>query len=106
MNKHPQYQLPEDPHARHRYEKAMRHVEAAKNKGGSSAEIHELFQRIMQADPFDIERIPTDDAHAVYRSAMIHVKKAKERGASASELHAMYRRIMDGTAKGHSIKQG
>ncbi len=60
----------------------------------------------MQADPFDIERIPTDDAHAVYRSAMIHVKKAKERGASASELHAMYRRIMDGTAKGHSIKQG
>ena len=30
---HPKYELPNTPHAKHRYESAMKHVEAAKAAG-------------------------------------------------------------------------
>ena len=33
---HPKYELPNTPHAKHRYESAMKHVEAAKAAGKSS----------------------------------------------------------------------
>ncbi|MDO4177941.1 MAG: hypothetical protein Q4D21_02020 [Phascolarctobacterium sp.] len=98
--KHPEVQIPTEPHAKARYESAMKHVEAAKKAGKSSDEIHALYKKIMAFDPMDIDSIPTDEAHAKYRTAMIHVKKAKEAGKSSEEIHAMYKRIMDGTSTG------
>ncbi len=102
--KHSEYEIPVTPHGKHRYERAMKHVENAKKMGKSSDEIHELFKRIMEADPYDIERIPTDKSHARYRSAIIHVNKAKERGALPDEIHSIYKRIMDGTANKHTTQ--
>ncbi len=43
MSQHPQYKLPEDPHAAYRYKSAMKHVELAKQAGKSSEEIHGLI---------------------------------------------------------------
>ena len=42
---HPKYELPNTPHAKHRYESAMKHVEAAKAAGKSSEEIHAIFKK-------------------------------------------------------------
>ena len=98
---HPEYKIPQDPHGKARYESAMRHVEAAKKAGKSTDELHASFKKIMAFDPMDIDKIPTDQAHAKYRSAMIHVKALKEKGASVDEIHATYKRIMSGTAGKH-----
>lgn len=96
---HPKFEVPTDPHGKLRYERAKKHAEAAKKAGKSSAEIHAIFKQVMNFNPMDIDKIPTDEAHAKYRSAMIHVKAAKERGASSDEIHAMYERIMTGKAR-------
>ena len=98
---HPKFEVPADPHGKVRYASAKKHAEAAKKAGKSSEEIHAIFKKVMEFDPMDIDKIPTDEAHAKYRSAMIHVKAAKERGASADEIHAMYKRIMTGQAGKH-----
>ena len=45
---HPKYELPNTPHAKHRYESAMKHVEAAKAAGKSSEEIHAIFKKVME----------------------------------------------------------
>ena len=42
---HPKYELPDNPHAKHRYASAMKHVEAAKAAGKTSEEIHEIFHK-------------------------------------------------------------
>ena len=98
---HPKFEVPTDPHGKVCYASAKKHAEAAKKAGKSSEEIHAIFKKVMEFDPMDIDKIPTDEAHAKYRSAMIHVKAAKERGASADEIHAMYKRIMTGQAGKH-----
>ena len=98
---HPKFEVPTDPHGKVRYASAKKHAEAAKKAGKSSEEIHAIFKKVMEFDPMDIDKIPTDEAHAKYRSAMIHVKAAKERGASTDEIHAMYKRIMTGQAGKH-----
>jgi hypothetical protein len=98
---HPKFEIPQDPHGKKRYESAMNHVEAAKEAGKSNDEIHVVFKKIMEFDPMDIDKIPTDEAHAKYRSAIIHVKAAKEKGMPVNEIHDMYKRIMSGTAGKH-----
>ena len=42
---HPKFEIPTDPHGKHRYESAMKHVEAAKKAGKSSDEIHAIFKK-------------------------------------------------------------
>ena len=42
---HPKYELPNTPHAKHRYESAMKHVEAAKAAGKSSERNSCYFQK-------------------------------------------------------------
>ena len=64
---HPKFEIPTDPHGKHRYESAMKHVEAAKKAGKSSDEIHAIFKKVMEFNPMDIESIPQDEAHAKYR---------------------------------------
>ena len=54
---HPKYELPNTPHAKHRYESAMKHVEAAKAAGKSSEEIHAIFKKVMEFDIKDVEKI-------------------------------------------------
>ena len=44
---HPEYVLPNTPHAGYRYKMAMKHVEAAKAAGKSVEEIHEIFKKVM-----------------------------------------------------------
>lgn len=61
---HPKYELPNDSHAKYRYESAMKHVEAAKAAGKSSEEIHAIFKKVMEFDPKNIDAIPNDEAHA------------------------------------------
>lgn len=39
---HPEYVLPNTPHAGYRYKMAMKHVETAKAAGKSAEEIHEV----------------------------------------------------------------
>ena len=73
---HPKYELPNTPHAKHRYESAMKHVEAAKAAGKSSEEIHAIFKKVMEFDIKDVEKLPADGPHAKYRSAVIHAQKA------------------------------
>ena len=67
---HPKYELPNTPHAKHRYESAMKHVEAAKAAGKSSEEIHAIFKKVMEFDIKDVEKLPADGPHAKYRSAV------------------------------------
>ncbi|WP_371366919.1 hypothetical protein SRRS_10860 [Sporomusa rhizae] len=98
--KHPEYQIPNDPHAKHRYESAMKHVQFAKEAGKSSEEIHEIFHKVMNFDPKNIENIPQDEAHKKYRSAVIHAQKALENGKTSEEAHAIYRNILSGNTEG------
>lgn len=49
--KHATREIPTDPHGKARYERAMRHMELAKEQGMSSEEIHALFKLIMDFDP-------------------------------------------------------
>ena len=98
--KHPEYQIPNDPHAKHRYESALKHVQFAKEAGKTSDEIHEIFRKVMNFDPKNIETIPQDEAHKTYRSAVIHAQKAIENGKTSEEAHAIYRNILSGNAEG------
>lgn len=101
---HANFEIPTDPHGKRRYESAMKHVEAAKNAGKSSEEIHAIFKKVMEHDPMDIDSIPKDEAHAKYRTAMIHMKAALENGKTSEEAHAMFKRIMNGESTGcHKI---
>ena len=75
---HPEFKIPTDPHGKARYESAMRHVEAAKKAGKSSEEIHEIFRKIMNFDPKDIDSIPND----------------------AAEVHAIFERVLHSTGEG------
>lgn len=101
---HPAFEVPTDPHGKMRYASAKKHAEAAKKAGKSSEEIHEVFRKVMDFDPMDIDKIPKDEAHAKYRSAMIHVKAAKEKGMPSEEIHGIYKRIMSGMAGKHKCK--
>lgn len=98
---HPKFAIPTDPHGKHRYESAMKHVEAAKKAGKSSEEIHAIFKKVMEFDQKNVEAIPNDAAHAKYRTAMIHMQKALANGKSADEAHEMFRKIMNGETSGH-----
>lgn len=100
--KHPEYKIPDNPHAKHRYESAMKHVDHAKKAGKYSEEIHAIFHKIMEFDPMDIDSIPTDEAHKNYRLAVIHAKKAMENGKSSEEVHQIFQNIVTGNAKGHT----
>lgn len=101
---HANFEIPTDPHGKRRYESAMKHVEAAKNAGKSSEEIHAIFKKVMEHDPMDIDSIPKDEAHAKYRTAMIHMKAALENGKTSEEAYAMFKRIMNGESTGcHKI---
>lgn len=99
--KHPSYEIPKDPHGKHRYESAMKHVEFAKQAGKSSAEIHEIFHKVMNFDPKNIEAIPKDEAHQKYRSAVIHAQKAMENGKTSEEVHKIFKSILAGAGVGH-----
>lgn len=101
-NQHPTYELPDDPHAKHRYESAMKHVEHAKQAGKSSEEIHEIFRKVMAFNPADVESIPKDEAHKKYRSAVVHALKARDNGKSSEEIHKVFRDIMEGKAGKHT----
>lgn len=97
---HANFEIPNDPHGKRRYESAMKHVEATKKAGKSSEEIHAIFKKVMEHDPMDIDSIPKDEAHAKYRTAMIHMKAALENGKTSEEAHAMFKRIMNGESTG------
>lgn len=97
---HPKYELPNTPHAKHRYESAMKHVEAAKAAGKSSEEIYAIFKKVMEFDIKDVKKLPADGPHAKYRSAVIHAQKAIAAGKSSEEAHELYRKIMAGEATG------
>lgn len=100
-SRHPEFQIPTDPHGKRRYESAMRHVEAAKKAGKSTEEIHAIFKKVMAFDPSDIDSIPKDEAHAKYRAAMIHMQHALKNGKSSEEAHAIFKKIMAGEGSGH-----
>lgn len=95
---HPKYELPNTPHAKHRYESAMKHVEAAKAAGKSSEEIHAIFKKVMEFDIKDVEKLPADGPHAKYRSAVIHAQKAIAAGKSSEKR-------MNYTEKSWLVKQ-
>lgn len=99
--KHPTYEIPSDPHGKHRHASAMKHVEFAKQAGKSSEEIHEIFHQVMNFDPKNIEGIPKDEAHKKYRSAMIHAQKAVENGKTSEEAHKIFKSILAGDGQGH-----
>lgn len=102
---HPKMEIPDNAHARRRYESAKRHAAAAKAAGKSNEEIHAVFRRVMDFDPFaDVDKIPKDEKHAKYRSAVIHAKILKERGESTEKIHDVYKRILSGTAGKHTKK--
>lgn len=61
---HPEYVLPNTPHAGYRYKMAMKHVEAAKAAGKSVEEIHEIFNSVMN---YDIDNLPDDAAHKIIK---------------------------------------
>lgn len=99
--KHPEYQIPNEPHAKHRYESALKHVQFAKEAGKTSEEIHETFHKVMNFDLKNIENIPQDEAHKKYRTAVIHARKALENGKTSEEAHAIYRNILSGNVEGN-----
>lgn len=102
---HSEFKVPTDPHGKKRYESAMKHVEAAKQAGKSSEEIHAIFKKVMEFDPKNLDAIPKDAAHAKYRTAMVHMQKALENGKSSEEAHGIFRKIMNGETSGHCHKQ-
>ena len=104
MANHPEFKIPSDPHGKLRYESAMRHVEAAKKAGKSSEEIHEIFKKVMEFDPKNIDSIPNDAAHTKYRSAMRHMQLALEHGKSSEEAHEIFRKVKNGETNGHCGK--
>ena len=99
---HPKYELPKTPHAEYRYKMAMKHVEAAKAAGKSSAEIHEMFNQIMT---YDIDNPVNDEAHKKYNMAVLHAKKALENGKSSEEAHKIFQQVLDSKGEGHCHTQ-
>lgn len=98
---HPNYEIPKDPHGKHRHESAMKHVEFAKQAGKSSEEIHAIFHKVMNFDPKNMEEIPKDEAHKKYRSAVIHAHKAMENGKTSEETHKIFKSILAGNMEEH-----
>lgn len=98
--KHPVVELPDDPHAKQRYESALKHVQFAKAAGKSSAEIHEIFRKVMNFDPNNLAEVPRDEAHKQYHAAMLHARMALENGKSAEEAHRIFKTILNGEADG------
>ena len=83
---HPKYELPNTPHAKHRYESAMKHVEAAKAAGKSSEEIYAIFKKVMEFDIKDVEnyllmdRMPNIGVPlSMLKKQLLLVKVAKKR---------------------------
>ncbi|MDR1702240.1 MAG: hypothetical protein LBR56_05650 [Sporomusaceae bacterium] len=99
-NTHPKYELPDDPHAKHRYESAKKHANSAKEAGKSSDEIHAIFKKVMAFDSTNLDQIPQDDAHKNYRLAMIHAKAAQEAGKTPEEVHKIFNDIKTGKSTG------
>lgn len=97
---HPEYQIPNEPHAKHRYESALKHVQFAREAGKTSEEIHETFRKVMNFDSENIENISQDEAHKKYRTAVIHARKALENGKTPEEAHEVYRNILSGNTTG------
>ena len=92
MSQHPQYKLPEDPHAAYRYKSAMKHVELAKQAGKSSEEIHEMFKKIMNFDINDENYVPSE-GHENYFKAITAAKAAMAEGKSSEEVHKIFQEI-------------
>lgn len=100
-NGHSNFQVPTEPHAKKRYERAMKHVEAAKKAGKSSEEIHAIFKKVMEFNPKNYKTIPNDVAHKKYKTALLHYYKAVENGKTPSEAHIIFKKIMNNEASGH-----
>lgn len=100
-NGHSNFQAPTEPHAKKRYERAMKHVEAAKKAGKSSEEIHAIFKKVMEFNPKNYKTIPDDVAHKKYKTALLHYYKAVENGKTPSEAHIIFKKIMNNEASGH-----
>jgi len=100
-NGHSNFQVPTEPHAKKRYERAMKHVEAAKKAGKSSEEIHAIFKKVMEFNPKNYKTIPDDVAHKKYKTALLHYYKAVENGKTPSEAHIIFKKIMNNEASGH-----
>jgi len=98
---HPKYELPSDPHAKYRYEAAVKHAKLAHEAGKSSEEVHAMFHKIMNRDINDLDSLPTDEAHKLYRSAVIHAKKAMEAGKSSEEVHEIFQKVLKSDGQGH-----
>lgn len=99
--KHATRLVPTDPHEKARYDRAMKHIEYAREQGMSSEEIHTLFKQIMDFDYKDIDKVPNDEAHKKFRQALVHANKAREEGKSDEEVHAVFNRIMNGETAGN-----
>ncbi len=99
-SKHPDFEIPNDPHAKHRYDSAMKHVKFAEEAGKSSEEIHAIFHKVMNFDPKNTAEIPQDEAHKKYRSAVIHARKALASGKSSEEAHTIFQDIISGNTAG------
>ena len=77
---HPKYELPNTPHAKHRYESAMKHVEAAKAAGKSSEEIHAIFKKVMLKNYLLMDRMPNIGVPlSMLKKQLLLVKVAKKR---------------------------
>lgn len=100
-NGHSNFQVPTEPHAKKRYKRAMKHVEAAKKAGKSSEEIHAIFKKVMEFNPKNYKTIPDDVAHKKYKTALLHYYKAVENGKTPSEAHIIFKKIMNNEASGH-----
>ena len=98
--KHPEYQIPNEPHAKQRYESALKHVQLAREAGKTSEEIHEIFRKVINFDSKNIENISQDEAHKKYRTAVIHARKSLENGKTPEEAHEVYRSILSGNTAG------
>ena len=88
---HPEYVLPNTPHAGYRYKMAMKHVEAAKAAGKSVEEIHEIFNSVMN---YDIDNLPDDATHKNYKNAVEQAKAAMAEGKSDKEVHQLFQKVL------------
>lgn len=93
---HPKYQIPDTPHAKIRYERALKHARAAKAEGKSTEEIHAIFKRVIEFDTKDVEKLSKEGKHGQYRSAVLHARMALEQGKTSAEAHAVFKRFMAG----------
>lgn len=104
---HPQVQIPEGPHGKARYESAKRHAATAKAAGKTSAEIHEVFKKVMEFNPkTDLDQLSNEGAHGRYKSAVIHAQHALANGKSSAEAHELFKKIKAGENPGgkHTAK--